>query len=183
MIKQRPHILIDLCLIGTSVIVAILASHFGLISRLLDLLGSTHALEGLVVGLFFTSAFTTAFSIVAIAKLALGASAFWIAFFGAVGATLGDILLLSFIKSRLAVDIKAMIGKSLRHKIIHIIHSRLFRWFSPFVGALIIASPLPDEFGLALFGLSNLQRNYFILFAYLANFVGILIIALVAQAL
>ena len=181
--QQRRHILVDVVLIGLSILAALLASRAGIIDQLLYSIGTTRALESLITGLFFTSAFTTAFSIVAISKLAVGASALWIAFFGAIGAVLGDALLLTLMRGRLSSDIKAMLGRNTVGKIKHILRARLFRSFSPFIGALILASPLPDEFGLALFGLSSLSRNYFILFSFLANFVGILVIATVAQAL
>ncbi|HEY4482920.1 MAG TPA: hypothetical protein VI953_01975 [Candidatus Paceibacterota bacterium] len=181
--KARQHILIDLLFIAVSIVLAVAVTKSGLLEELLYSLGKTRALESLIAGLFFTSAFTTAFSIAAISKLAVGASVLWIAFFGAIGAVLGDAFLLTLMRGRLATDIKAMLGRSTVGKIKHILHARLFRIFSPFIGALIIASPLPDEFGLAIFGLSSLSRNYFILFSFLANFTGILVIATITQAL
>jgi hypothetical protein len=49
------------------------------------------------------------------------------------------------------------------------------------VGAIIIASPLPDELGLALLGVSTLSRPQFFLLSFAMNSLGIFIILLVAQ--
>jgi hypothetical protein len=51
------------------------------------------------------------------------------------------------------------------------------------VGALIIASPLPDEIGVGLLGLGKLNKLSFLATCYALNTVGILIIMLTAKAL
>jgi hypothetical protein len=57
-----------------------------------------------------------------------------------------------------------------------ILKKRRFRRVLPFIGALIIASPFPDEIGLALIGLSTLSRAQFLLLSYVMNTLGVLAI-------
>jgi hypothetical protein len=60
---------------------------------------------------------------------------------------------------------------------------RVFRAVMPFLGALIIASPLPDELGLVFLGISKLKTRYFLPLSFVLNFFGILIIGLIAKSL
>ena len=60
---------------------------------------------------------------------------------------------------------------------------KLFRRVSFFVGGLIIASPLPDELGISLFGFSKIKMSWFIPLSFIFNFIGIVLIGVVAQAL
>ena len=63
-----------------------------------------------------------------------------------------------------------------------LIFLRIFRWLIAFLGALIIASPLPDELGLTMMGFSKIKTSLFIPISFLLNSLGILIIGLIAKA-
>ena len=52
---------------------------------------------------------------------------------------------------------------------------------APAVGAIVVASPLPDEFGLTLLGLTKMPKKRFLALMFGLNFVGILFIALAAN--
>src|SRR3989304_3240061 len=52
---------------------------------------------------------------------------------------------------------------------------RFFRWLIAFLGALVIASPLPDELGLMMMGFSKMRTLFFIPISFLLNSLGILI--------
>lgn len=70
-----------------------------------------------------------------------------------------------------------------RGKIKALINLRLFRWVSFALGALIIASPLPDELGISLLGFSKMKTVWFVPVSYVFNGIGILLIGAVARAL
>ncbi len=53
----------------------------------------------------------------------------------------------------------------------------------PMLDALIIASPLPDEFGVSLLGLSKVRVAVLLPIAFVMNFLGILAVAGVASVL
>jgi uncharacterized membrane protein YdjX (TVP38/TMEM64 family) len=44
------------------------------------------------------------------------------------------------------------------------------------LGAIIIASPLPDEMGVGLMGISKLKTSQFILLSFVLNAIGIFIV-------
>ena len=51
----------------------------------------------------------------------------------------------------------------------------------PVLGTLVIASPLPDELGVAMLGLAKTDKKSFLIISYLGNFLGILAIGGVAR--
>ena len=46
----------------------------------------------------------------------------------------------------------------------------------PIIGAIIIASPFPDEIGVSLMGLSKLSTPKFIFISYILNSIGLFLI-------
>ena len=58
---------------------------------------------------------------------------------------------------------------------------KLLKSLFPFLGALLIASPLPDEFGVALMGLAKMPTSEFVPISFSLNFLGILVIGVLAR--
>jgi hypothetical protein len=174
----------DLILIGASVVAAMYLVESNAVQTLLASTGELTSIGSFVAGLFFTSVFTTAPAIAALGKLTLIQGILPVATVGALGAVIGDLILFRFIRDRFAEHLFALVGhRDIRRKVRAFFHLRLFRWLSLFVGGLIIASPLPDELGISLIGFSKLRTSWFIPLSYAFNFLGIVGIGLVAQAL
>jgi len=164
-------VLIAIILVKTKVLVSILAS-----SKELELFGS------FIAGIFFTSIFTVAPATVVLAEIAQINSIFLVAILGGIGAMIGDMIIFRFVKNRLFEDILYLLKKSKSERLISIFRLKIFRWSIAFLGALIIASPLPDEFGLMMMGFSKIKTSLFIPISFLLNFLGIMIIGLIARA-
>src|SRR3989344_2640952 len=137
----------------------------------------------LIAGMFFTSVLTTAPAIVSLGELGQHIAPWKVALFGGAGAVCGDIFLFRFLHSPLAnYIIRAAVN--LRWRRLGAALERSFLWWIvPLIGALVIASPLPDELGLLMMGLSGMRLWSFVLLAYVMNVVGIYIIAITALAI
>jgi len=135
------------------------------------------------VGVFFTSVLTTTPAIVAIAEFSAHISAWHIALVGGLGALAGDLLIFRFVRSPLATYIVRAASNQTMLRIGRAIAMGPFWWIVPVLGALVIASPLPDELGLIMMGLSHIRLWAFIPIAYSMNTLGIYLIAIAAQAL
>ena len=96
---------------------------------------------------------------------------------------MGDLIIFLFIRNRLAEDFGYLIQKTSSGRLIAIFKLRIFRWLVPLLGALVVASPLPDELGLAMMGLSKMKTSLFIPVSFVLNATGILIIGLIAKTL
>ncbi len=166
MTEAQKNILIkDAAIICISIAVAVLLGRSNAIESLLVISEGFHWLEGFIAGMFFTSAFSTAPAMVVLGKIAQNGSPLDTAFFGALGALCGDMVLFQFARESLSQDFFTLVGKKEKGRLRHIFHLRLFRWFTPFVGALIVASPLPDELAMMLMGFSKTNTRAVILFA------------------
>ncbi len=173
----------DALIVLVSVLVAIGLGRSGLVISLLTKTKEMEVLGSLIAGSFFTSVFTTAPAIVALGQIAHENSILLTALFGAFGAVIGDLVIFRFVRDRLSehlVDLYSHKNKGLKMR--PLFRRRIFRWLTFLVGGLIIASPLPDELGIAVLGFSKISLRRFIPLSYLFNFIGILLIGLVAKA-
>ena len=179
----KKRLLLDLCIIVASIFVAGLFSHSNLINEIIVANKDFYLLNSFVAGLFFTSVFTTAPAMIALAKLGSTFSPLIVAVVGGLGALIGDFIIFSFIKGHISEDINYLLSRAKSRRIKHFFHFRFMRWSLAFIGALIIASPLPDELGLTLMGLSRMSTSRFILISFTFNALGILAISLIARSL
>jgi len=171
----------DIGAVITSIVVAILLVQTGAIQALLKLSESMNILGSFVAGMFFTSVFTTALATVTLGSIAIANNIWLVALCGGLGAAIGDFLIFKFIRDGVAEDTNALLAHSQRWRAIF--HLRFFRFLLPFLGALIIASPLPDEAGLAMMGIVRFKARFLIPLSFIANALGILAIGLVARGL
>jgi uncharacterized membrane protein YdjX (TVP38/TMEM64 family) len=181
--KTKGRIITDTAMILLSIIVAFLLMKSGLIDDLLELTKNYYLLDAFIAGLFFTSAFTTAPAIAVLAKLSLTFPPLTIALIGAAGSTIGDLVIFSFVKDHVSNDVAYFLSHSKSKRVRHIFKYRFVRWSLAFLGALIIASPLPDELGLTLMGLSKMSTRRFVLISYTFNTIGILLLAYFAATI
>ncbi len=133
-------------------------------------------------GLFYTSFLTTPLSVVLLIALAGVADIYLIVLFGGLGALIGDLIIVkifrmifhtfSFVKH-------APYFKVLKQKL----RSYHLDLVSFLLGVVIVASPFPDELGLALLGASKLSYFKLALIAFVANSLGILLILQATRAI
>lgn len=174
----------DAAIVTLSVLIAIILAETDIIGKILVSTRETRFLGSFIAGTFFTSIFTTAPAIVTLGQIAHANSIALTAFFGAIGAVLGDLIIFRFVKDRLSDHLMELIkhegwGKRVRA----LLRLRYLRWFTFFVGGLIIASPLPDEIGISIMGLEKMKVLWFIPISFAFNFIGIIVIGLAAKTL
>lgn len=144
-------------------------------------LGSFRYLGSFIAGFFFVSTYTVAPAGYVLFELAKFFNPLQIALVAGLGSMLGDYVIFRFIRDRVADELKPYLAKIGAPKLREIFHTPYFAWLLPISGALIIASPLPDEIGVSLLGASKIKNTHFLIFSYLLNAVGILIIVLLAR--
>ncbi len=174
---------IDIGIITLSICAAVYLVRSGTIEAWFGLLGDNIVLESFVSGIFFTSVFTTAIAIAMFGSLANEGNIFLIAAIGGLGAVVGDFVLFWFVRHRVAKDASALMKGPRWRRALRVLRQRRFRRILPVIGALIIASPFPDEIGLALIGVSAISPKGFFLLSYSMNTLGIFIILLIAGTL
>ena len=176
-------LLFDVGIVLASIVLAVYLVKTGAVHTLLSLTGENMLIASFIAGLCFTSFFTTAPAIVVLGELSQEGNVFLIAAVGALGAMLLDLVLFSFVRNRVVKDASLLLRGKRWKGLRHLFKSRFMHRVLPVIGALIVASPFPDEVGLTLMGVSKLTTTQFLLISYTMNFLGILLIGLTAQLL
>lgn len=162
-------------LLGLSIALAVVLAETGAIAQLLQASQISVALGSFSTGFFLVFIFTVAPAIVALVELSeIGHSFTQVLIWATLGNVIGDLVIFKFIRDRLAEDIFQAIqdfsGMSRLRKLAKI---PIVRFFMPILGAILVASPFPDEAGVALLGLSKMKMRYFIPIIFVVDLIGI----------
>mgnify|MGYP003393528457 FL=1 len=180
---RASHLERDLLFLFISIVVTVAFQYYGVFTWIFFLLQNFSSISTFVAGFFFTSLFTLTPAAAALAELSDFLPLLPFALIGATGAILGDILLFLFVRDVVSDDIARLINRSWQRWLTRVFHHPFLQWLVPVVGALIIASPLPDELGLMLMGLSRTKMWIMIPVSFAMNFLGIALIWLAVHAL
>lgn len=159
------------------VIIAVLISRFELFHLFLLNLGSFGYIGAFLGGILFVSTFTVATGAVILLVLAERLSPLEIGLIAGLGAVLGDITIFRFIKNNLSKELESVYNH-LDHDnhLQKLFHSKYFSWTLPVIGAIIIASPFPDEIGVTLMGISKMKTYKFLIISFILNAIGIFLV-------
>jgi len=148
------------------------------IQYFLTKIGSLGYIGAFLSGVMFVSIFTVVPASAILFKLADGTlDPLLIALAAAIGATVGDLLILRFLKDKVFEELAPLFRLRKRSLIRRIFTSPYFTWILPIFGAVIIAMPaVPDEMGITLMGLSKIKTWQFILITFLLNLIGIFLV-------
>ncbi|OGG59683.1 hypothetical protein A3C86_01835 [Candidatus Kaiserbacteria bacterium RIFCSPHIGHO2_02_FULL_49_16] len=183
-VRKSTFVLQDIAIILLSILLAVILIKTNILVSILTISQERELLGSFIAGMFFTSIFTTVPAIVTLGEIANANSILLTALFGAMGAVLGDLIIFRFIRDRFSEHLTEVFKQRLAgRKVNALLHFRFFRWFSFVVGALIIASPLPDELGISLLGFAKMKMLWFIPLSFAFNGLGILLIGAIAKTL
>lgn len=174
--KTEKRLVRDLLFVGLSIIAAVIIGKLGVVNQFLTASEETSLFASFIAGIFFTSLFTIAPAGIVLATIAQTTPIYQVALFGAFGAMLGDFILFVFVRDVVAQDMMDLIKTSKIKRYFAIFKLRMFHWIVPFTGALIIASPIPDEIGIAMMGFSKVKTGLLLPVSYVMNFIGIVLV-------
>lgn len=133
----------------------------------------------ILVGMFFVSTFTVTPAGTMLVLMTEDFNILLISILAGFGGMLGDYFIFRFVKDGLVGELKMIFinvsGDGFK-KIGEIMHTGYFAWLGPVIGALIIASPLPDEFGIGLLGIYKLDDKKFAIVTFILDTIGIFIL-------
>jgi len=170
-----------------SILIAVLLSVTGVLDAFFSDLGSLGYVGAFLAGLLFPITFTAPLATAAL--LYIGAhyditSSVLLATFGAL---IGDLVIFTFIKDGTLKEIHEIRSEYRinhrthdhyrRHKaLLMLFQTKPFHALAIFLGGLLILSPLPDEFGVAILASYKLDIKKFIPLSLLLNGIGIWIV-------
>ena len=163
-------------LIILSITLAFYLYFSGTLNNFILSLGKFKIMGVLISGALFGYALTAAPATASLISFTNTINPLIVAFIGATGTMIGDLIIFHFFKRGLPKEVKTIFKKSKIEKI----KKSKWKWVIPGIAGIIIASPLPDEVGIALLGVTNFNNNSFMLLAFVLNFIGLLIITTLA---
>lgn len=178
--KKRIHLFWDALFLAASIILAAWLFNSGLMEKILFIPAEYRWLAIFIAGIFLPFIFTTASAALIIFMLAKISPLYAIVLLGGLGAVFGDFVVFRFSKKWLADDLCYLLNLAKHKRWLHIIHLKIFRWIAPFFIALIIATPLPDEFAVAFLGLEKITGARFVAMTFIIHAATIAIISMFA---
>ncbi len=164
----RRWIGLGLFLIG--MVATVIALQIPALSQAIKDLEHAGYFGAIVVGIMYAISLTSATATLVFAQIPDSLNPIMIAVAGGFGAMLYDISIFSLTRRTSFRERVAHWSEALTH------HEKLPRWLSITIGAIIIASPLPDELGATFFGTSNLPFRPFLALSFSLNVAGILFV-------
>lgn len=160
-----------------SVIIAVTLYATGSLHALTQSFGSFGYAGSFFAGMAYAFTFTTAAAAFLFVELGEAFDPLTAIIFGGIGAMVGDLffywLLNNGVKKEIKAFFVAMMPIRRLKRMERFTKRRIFAWTIPFLASLLIASPLPDELGIALFSLINFRPKYLAVISFLLNTLGI----------
>ena len=141
-----------------------------------------------IAGMLFVSTFTVAAGSVTLFILAENLNPVLLVLIAGAGGVLGDFLIFRFIRDDLTIEAKLLFNDIVQivferthfdfgtPYLKNLIKTKYFGWTLPVLGAIIIASPFPDELGISLMGISKLRTWQFLLISFILDCLSVFLI-------
>lgn len=171
----------NLTLLFISLVFAFFIGRYEPFHNFLLNLGNYGYIGAFFAGVLFVSTFGVATGTVTLLVLAESLNVFLLGIISGAGAVLGDFLLFRFVKDRLLNEVEPIYENLGGDHLNKILHTKHFRWMFPVIGAIIIASPLPDELGVSLMGISKMGNKTFLILSFILNASGIIVVLLLSR--
>ncbi len=170
----------NLTLLLISVLVALVLSRNEQFQYLLHHLHGWGYLGAFIAGILYVLSFTAALSIVILISLAEQYSPLEVALLAGLGAVIGDMIIFRFVRDKLKDEMTILYKMFGGNHVTKLLNTPYFGWMTPLIGALIIASPGPDEIGVSLLGLSKMSQTAFMGVSFFLNTLGLTIVLTLA---
>jgi len=170
-----------------SVVAAIFLYESGFFARLVGALGSYDYLGALIAGMFYGFSFTSVLASFFFVESGAHYNPYVLAILGGAGAMMVDLVLYKFVRDHLFLELKELakiLVPAMKHERWALFTGHyLFAWVMLILGIFLIATPLPDEIGLAFFGAAKVRVSHVLMITFVLNTLGILSLNLIGRAL
>lgn len=165
-----------LTLIFISILLTIFLSKYNFLNEFFFSIRHTPFLGSFIAGILYVSASTVTLGIFMLSDLADTLPSIEIAIIAGLGGVVADFVLFRFFKGDLLSEITPIYNKLGGKHLTRLMYHKYLRWSLPIVGAIIIASPFPDEIGISLMGLSKIKNYQFVLLCLVLDISGVFLL-------
>lgn len=172
----------NLVLLIVSIFVFFLLADMPFVDSAIRRIGGLGYFGALLGGVFFVSTFTVAPASVILFHIAQSLNPLGVAVAAGLGAVVGDYIIFRFLRDRVLDELKPVFLRLGDTHFTRLFSTPYFAWLAPVAGAIIIASPFPDEIGIGLMGISKLKNWQFVAMSFVLNSFGILLVITIAKS-
>ncbi len=129
-----------------------------------------------IAGMLYTSFLTSPVSVAMFLVIAGEGNPVTIVLLGGIGAAFGDLLIIRLFRDNYKNEVNGVSRQLQFQRIDNFLKKYHLEYLIPLLGAIIIASPFPDEIGLLMLGISKLEYRQIALVSFILNSAGILLI-------
>lgn len=147
----------------------------GFIHELVDKILPFQFLAEFIAGMLYTSFLTSPIALAMFLVIADSNNPIIIALIGGLGGALADFMIVKFLRSN-SKDLDEVSRQLQLKKIYLLLKPFNVDFLIPVIGAMIVASPLPDEIGLLMLGASKLKYRELLILTFILDTAGILLI-------
>lgn len=164
------------------IVIAILVVKTGIVHEILEKSSGIGLWGSFLAGIFFTTILTAAPATVIFFELGKsGIPIIPMALIAGAGALIGDFILFHFLKMGVTDSLVSFLKDKSHGRMKKLWRLKWFSWTMAIVGGIIIASPFPDEIGLALMGIGRVNQKIIAVLSYTLNTAGIFVVALLGR--
>ena len=159
----------------------------GLVKSIADFLGSFGYVSAVILGFLFAFGFTTTIASATLVFLAKSINPVIMAFLGALGATISNLLIYQFVRHKLLNEIRSILESDLSIEFskfeIKLSYKMMKKWWMkilvPALAGILTALPVPTEFVAAiLWNIVKYRIELVLFFTFIFSFFGILALGL-----
>lgn len=144
---------------------------------LLTHLGNLGYVGAFFAGMLFVSLFTVSIGAALLLTFSEYLHPLPLGIIASFGAVVGDLIIFRLVRTSLQKELGSLyrsIDRTQRLK--KLLRRKKYRWVVPILAAIVIASPLPDEIGVSMLGLSAFRLHHFFWMTFILNAVGIFLL-------
>ena len=164
-----------------SIVAFVLVLDTALVQTVLEHLEGFGLIGVLIGSMMVTSFFTAAPGIALLLPLSQEFNPLVFGLVGGLGAMVGDWIILKIFEEKIAYELKPLIKKFGWGHILRRIRRKKERQRTLLLGMVVIITPLPDEMGIALMGLSRFPLSLLLILIYILNTLGLVVLAAATQ--
>lgn len=165
-----------LTFIAISILLTIFLSKNNSLNQTIFSVSQIPILGSFIAGVLYVSASTAPFGVFLLLALSKNLSAIEISIIAGLGGVAADFFLFRFFRSNILSEITSIYNKLGGSRLTKLMRHRFLRWSLPVIGAIIIASPFPDEIGIALMGISKIKTYQFVLLSLFLDISGVFLL-------
>lgn len=165
-----------LTLIAISIFLTIFLAENAFLNQAVFNISGIPILGSFIAGILYVSASTAPFGVFLLLGLSKNLPTIEIAIFAGLGGVLADFVLFRFFRGDIIGEITPIYNRFGGKILTKLMRHRLLRWILPIIGAIIIASPFPDELGIALMGLSKIKNFQFVILSLFLDITGVFLL-------